>query len=334
LVNNILTEYVLGMDSGASKIEIAIVSINGELSKILVINRSGNPASIGIEKYCENLLYSLEKVLEEIEERKIKGIGIGLAGYLDGLWNKDIVSCIVRKIPLRSSKISIFEDIISAHVSIHVLGDGVIGILGTGSNFYGICGEKSWRVGGWGHLIDDRGSAYSVGTRALSYVVKALDGRIDMTRLVSYAFKHFKVSSVHKLVSKIYSSNDPKRLIASFAPYVFRAAREEDPWALKVLGEEIDEIVLAIETIYRKLGCTNVPLGLTGSLYKENKDFLKDKIEGDLEKIFMRKLEIQDPRIKQSCASALIHMKSSDLYTNSILKNLLNTCRDEETREI
>jgi len=327
-VNNILAKYILGIDSGASKIEIAIVSIDGELSNTLIINRSGNPASIGIEKYCKNLLYSLEKILKEIKGEDIVGIGIGLAGYLEGLWNKDIVSCINRKIPLRSEEISIFEDIISAHVSIHMLGDGVIGILGTGSNFYGICGEKSWRVGGWGHLIDDRGSAYSIGVRALSYVVKALDGRIDMTKLVSYAFKHFNASSVHELVSKIYSSDDPKRLIASFAPDVFRAAREKDPWALKVLDEEIGEIVLAIETIYRKLECLNIPLGLTGSAYKENKDLLKGKIEEGLEKIFKKKLEIQDPKIKQSCASALIHMKNRKLYTNSTLEKLLDTCRD------
>ncbi len=323
-----MNRYVLGIDSGASKIEIAVITEKGDLVETVYVERSGNPASIGIERYCENILYALNKALDKVSEKELIGLGIGLAGYLEGLWNNDIIRCINRRVGIGGENISIFEDIVSAHVSIHLLGDGVIGILGTGSNFYGVCRGRVWRVGGWGHLIDDRGGAYSFGSRALSYVVKSLDGRIGYTKLVDYAYEYFKVSNVHDLVSKIYSSEDPKKLIASFAPYVFRAAKENDEYALKILDEEISEIILAIETVYRRLGCLEAPLGIIGSLYRENRDILKREIENRLEKIFSRKYLIHEPRIRASCASALAHMKRiPGLDINEVVKRLLETCR-------
>ncbi len=325
-MNDFLSKYFLGIDSGASKIEISVVSEEGELVRTVVIERSGNPASVGIEKYCENLLHALDKILSYVSPREVVGVGIGLAGYLEGLWNNDIINCLSRKLLINRDNVSIFEDIVSAHASIHLLKDGVIGILGTGSNFYGVCGEKIWRVGGWGHLIDDRGGAYSFGSRALSYVVKSLDGRIGYTRLIDYAFKLYNVSNIHELVSKIYSSDDPKKLIASFAPYVFKAAREKDPYALKILDEEISEITLAIETIYRRLNCLDMPLGIIGSVYRENRDLLKNRIEAELERIFSRKFEILEPRIKPSCASSLAHMKKIVPEINTVVSNLLRTC--------
>ncbi|MEZ0289792.1 MAG: BadF/BadG/BcrA/BcrD ATPase family protein [Sulfolobales archaeon] len=320
------SRYVLGVDSGASKIEIAVIDSREGLVEIYRENKPGNPAAIGIERFIENLRTSLEKTLERFSREDIVGIGIGLAGYLEGLWNNIIIRELI-KILGENIRIKIFEDIYAAHVSAHLLRDGVIGILGTGSNFLGICREKSWRVGGWGHLIDDRGGAYSIGVQALSRVVRSLDGRIGDTILVKYAMQHFNSSNVHELVAKIYSSNDPKSLIASFTPLVFKAFREGDQVAREIILAEAREVALAVETIIRRLSCADIPVALTGSVYRENRDLLKELIERELRNRLDREIEIRDQVIRESCASALVVLRDLTSSVEEAIENLRKTCR-------
>ncbi|MEM1610241.1 MAG: BadF/BadG/BcrA/BcrD ATPase family protein [Sulfolobales archaeon] len=316
------------MDSGASKIEFAILDYALGEMEFVELRKSGNPAAIGIERFCDNLSEIFRQILLRIDPRDIIGIGIGLAGYLEGYWDRDIIRCLskVSGIDL-SNRIFIFEDIISAHASAHLLRDGVVGILGTGSNFLGICRERIWRVGGWGHLLDDRGGAYRIASEALSRVVKSLDGRIRDTLLTSYAFKHYNANNIHDLVSRIYSSSDPKSLIASFAPYVFKAYREGDEIAREVIELETNEVALAIATIYRRLECMDIPLALVGSVYRENRDILKSIIERRLREIYGLDKSINDSLIKDSCASILIAGSKKGLPIDHLRGILIRRCR-------
>lgn len=61
---------------------------------------------------------------------------------------------------------------------------GVILIAGTGSICYGVneSGAK-FRAGGYGHIIDDAGSAYAIGRDILKAVVRSSDGRQGQTVL-------------------------------------------------------------------------------------------------------------------------------------------------------
>ncbi|MCC6030972.1 MAG: hypothetical protein LM586_04940 [Desulfurococcales archaeon] len=321
-----MARYFLGIDSGATKIEVSLINDEIGLIETTSLNKSGNPAVVSLDRFCENISEAIRIIISKSDISKIHGIGIGLAGYLEGRWNNDIKKCLYERLNIDPETVIIFEDIYAAHVSTHLLGDGVIGILGTGSNFYGRCKGSFWRVGGWGHYIDDRGGAYSFGARGLSIVVRSLDGRIGYTKLVEYALDFYKADDVHKLVSKIYSSEDPKSMIASFAPYVFKAFREKDLYATKIVEEEVSEIILAISTVYRRLGCLDIPLGIIGSLYRENKNVLKKMIEEGLERELGVKIEIQDPKIRQSCASALIMLKEKGFLDKELFDKIVRRC--------
>lgn len=316
---------ILGVDSGATKIEVAVVNSEGVLLGLLRENIPGNPASIGFNKFISNLTGILRRTLERFPKTRVTGVGIGLAGYLEGLWNEGIKREVWRVLE-HSAEVEIAEDIYTAHVAAHLFNDGIVGILGTGSNFYGICRGRSWRVGGWGHLINDRGGAYSIGARALSMVVKSLDGRIDHTVLVDYAFQHYGVSSVHELVSKIYSSEDPKNLIASFTPYVFKAYLGGDNVAVEIVNTEVKEVALAIVTILRKLQCYEIPISLTGSVFRENKDILKKLLEEELSRELGKSINIGEQVIRESCASALLVLRKSGKPLTSIVENIIRTC--------
>lgn len=65
---------------------------------------------------------------------------------------------------------------------------GTVLIAGTGSICYARTADgHERRSGGWGHLIDDEGSAYALGRDILRAVVRAADGRAPATALTALA---------------------------------------------------------------------------------------------------------------------------------------------------
>ncbi|MEX1447827.1 BadF/BadG/BcrA/BcrD ATPase family protein [Enterococcus sp. C76] len=53
--------------------------------------------------------------------------------------------------------------------------DGVLIISGTGSVGYGLQHATFYRVGGWGHILGDEGSAYSIGLACYKQLANELD---------------------------------------------------------------------------------------------------------------------------------------------------------------
>ena len=58
--------------------------------------------------------------------------------------------------------------------------DGVVVIAGTGSIAYGLNGSKSSRIGGWGYLLGDEGSAFWIALCALRQGMQGYDGRAPL----------------------------------------------------------------------------------------------------------------------------------------------------------
>ena len=59
-------------------------------------------------------------------------------------------------------------------------------------------GRKVVRVGGWGHIVDDRGSAYDIGKDALYAAMKEYDGRGPKTRLLKLIMQRLEVDEFEK----------------------------------------------------------------------------------------------------------------------------------------
>lgn len=71
--------------------------------------------------------------------------------------------------------------------------------LGTGSNCLLIYSDGSQsRCGGWGHIIGDHGSAYSISIRAIRYIIEHEENyapiEYDVSNVREIVFDHFRVS--------------------------------------------------------------------------------------------------------------------------------------------
>lgn len=323
-----MVKVIIGVDGGATKTEAAVVSLNGEL---LSLGQAGpsNPAALPISDVCSNLVSSMLNALSGITNAEVHVVSISMAGYLGGAWDREIRDCVFKGLSgyIRGeAKIYLTEDIEAAHASAFLTGDGVVGILGTGSNFYGKYMGRRARVGGWGHLIDDEGGAYHIGALGLSTVVKSYDGRLGETSLVKCALEHYSAKTIEELVTKVYSAKDIKGTIASFSRCVFEAARNGDREALSILRRETEEIVLALSTVMRRLGSFNLPVALIGGTYMANRDFWRPMIENELSKLIGRNVTIGEQLIRQSCAAAVIPLNVGESFNGDYLTNLIKSC--------
>jgi N-acetylglucosamine kinase len=340
------TKLFIGIDSGATKTEVAAIDI---YRRKLLLGYGGpsNPASIGIDHACRNIISSIYRALKNYTyssaTAEIDLVAISLAGYLNGYWNKDLERCIRLNIDLEIGKIVIFEDIKAAHTSSFLLGNGIVGVLGTGSNFYGRINDLEASVGGWGHLIDDVGGAYSIGMQGLRYVFRYIDGREHRkTSLIECSLKHYSVDSFSTLIRKIYSVDDPKGYIASFSKCVFKCASEGDDVALNIIDSESREIAHAIATVRKRLVAQaniyrppNLQVSLTGSTYQANKHVFKPFIENALRNLGLE-TDIKDPIIRQSCSSivtAIGRLKSTidSSVAEEVLNLIIESCRTIST---
>jgi N-acetylglucosamine kinase-like BadF-type ATPase len=116
--------------------------------------------------------------------------------------------------------------------------DGVNVIAGTGSITYGEHNGRRLRVGGWGELFDDEGSAYWIAIRGLSAFAKMSDGRLPTGPLRELMAAHLHLAADLDLIDMILNRWQGDRAkVASLAPVVAAAAAVGDSTCVAILRE-------------------------------------------------------------------------------------------------
>lgn len=112
-------------------------------------------------------------------------------------------------------------------------GEGVLAVGGTGSIAYARRGGQLYRCGGWGHLLDDRGSGYDVVIRAFRLMAEACDEGAAPSMLTRALLAALGAQTVREAVPLIYQAR--KDRIAALLPAVEREASSGDGEAERLL---------------------------------------------------------------------------------------------------
>ena len=141
---------------------------------------------------------------------------------------------------------------------------GAVLILGTGSIVIGKNEfNEIFKIGGYGKLIGDEGSGYSIGRKGLQAAAKCFDNRSSNTILTEYLFKKFGIVNRETMIKKVYSN---KIDIASIAQLVFKSAENGDHICKKILDSEIKEVLLHIKVLQRFIKLGKIQLAFTGGI--------------------------------------------------------------------
>src|SRR5262249_17152423 len=148
---------------------------------------------------------------------------------------------------------------------------GVVVISGTGSISYGrnAKGEAA-RSGGWGYVLGDEGSGYSIGRAAVRAVLREADRRGPKTKLSELLLKHFGIAEAQGLIREVYNTNLRPAAIGSLAKIVQEAFAQGDTVAIGILRGAADELEGSALSVARRLELAGqrFPFVLAGGIFR------------------------------------------------------------------
>ena len=264
-------KYVIGIDGGGSGSTLRIFSENG----VEVGAAVGGPTNISAQPMDE-VKSILERLINEglanakANINDVAAICIGAAGA-GRERQADILKDIIADIGIEG-KIVVKDDTHIALVAGAGKEEGIIVIAGTGSIAYGRTVEgRSFRSGGWGHIIGDEGSAYYIGVRAINEALKSYDGRSGPTMLLPMILEAIGANAVDKLVEYVYRGEFSKSKIAILAKVVDEAFKKGDKAAKSILEQSAYELFLLADAVIKALDAADSVLVTSGSVLLKNK---------------------------------------------------------------
>ncbi|WFO75137.1 hypothetical protein J4526_08695 [Desulfurococcaceae archaeon MEX13E-LK6-19] len=315
--------FIAGIDAGATKTKVVITDSNGHiLAKTM--GGPGNPTALGWDNALSNIVETLRNALQQAKLDYVDKIIASVAYTGWGKYRGRYVETFIREKIAR--QVIVLEDYKASLYTCFPEGEGIIYIMGTGSSCYGYYRGKEALVGGWGHLLGDEGSGYYVGREGITAALKYFDGRGEPTLLLRYLREWGKQDSVYEIVSMIYTSNSPKTLIASFAPYVVKAYNEGDDVAARILRNAVKEALLTIKTCIEKLHYDRREIGFTGGFYSGAKNILAKLIDSESEKILGFKITIKEPIAPIECALVLHELRKQNTSFNE--NEFISKCKN------
>jgi len=165
----------------------------------------------------------------------VHAVGVGMAGVRDERDQAKIRAILETVWP--GLPFAVGHDLDSALAAAGEAGGAearVIALSGTGSCCYGRSAKGVVaKVGGWGHLIGDKGSGYEIGLRALKACVYHLDRDGIWTELGRRVLRKLLLNEPNDLIA--WAQGADKRAIAALAIEVFEAAALRDKIAKDIL---------------------------------------------------------------------------------------------------
>ena len=270
------------MDGGATKTAAMLSDLSGN---VLAEDTGGpsNPQVVGFEKVGEVIVGLVVELSGRAgcKANDVVSLVAGLAGAgREG--DKDQVKAAIAS-EARKRKV------VMGHVGIETDGrialegafkgkPGIIIIAGTGS--FALAKDHkgaTHRAGGWGRILGDEGSGYTIGRDGLNAVTKHLDGRGKPTILTELIDRRFGLSNHEKIIGAIYRSNFD---VATVAPLVIEAAEAKDAECQRILNkatfELFEHVRILVNRIEESKGArAKIPVAFIGSLISNENVYRK-----------------------------------------------------------
>ncbi|SDN39592.1 BadF-type ATPase [Paenibacillus sp. yr247] len=264
-----MKRYVAGLDGGGTKTAVTVADENGLVVHTFTsgaINYNGQD-EVSIRHSFQEIFDTVARVCGGLDH--CAQVVIGAAG----LSNPTVIARLESNV--RESgyqgELFIIGDQETALCGAHDSEYGIILIAGTGSicygkNEYGL----SHRTGGYGHLIDDEGSGYSIGRDLLSALVQANDGRLPETIITDMVYEQLQLSSVQQIIGFVYDKRTNKKDIAALAPILSDACERGDKVALTIAKKSALSLFEIVVPVVEKLSLQKGSLAMAGSVLLKN----------------------------------------------------------------
>jgi N-acetylglucosamine kinase len=247
-----MSDLFLGVDAGATRTRVAVCNDRGELVGTGV-GGSGHYLYVGIEGVARSLQ-------EALAHARFQGHHFKAACFASAsLWVEASYSPHYNRIKLvigaalSTDRLLIENDARAALWGAFSGQPGIACIAGTGAVILARTQDgKVIRVGGWGHILGDEGSAYRISLDAVQAALRAYDGIGELTTLLDQASRFFRWQDPQEVVDFFYGHPLDKREVARFAPVVIAEAKNGDSVATSIVRSNISFLVRCVRTMSEK----------------------------------------------------------------------------------
>ena len=260
---------VFGLDAGATQTRLCARSLDGD-PDLTVLGNAANVFRLGELQTAEILSCLINETLEKLPEVDLLAIHAGVAGASAPTTQNALADHMRSLIDGGDSlRISISHDGVIAIEGALGGAGGLLFIAGTGSGVMARTETNHTQidhVGGWGYLIGDEGSGYSIGRRGIAAVGHAFDGG-PATTLTDLVRDHLNIHDRHSLLKSITS---PDWKFPHVAPLVLKASGDADSVACAIVHNETALLARQAEWLLKKHPYLNPRFTITGGLSSHN----------------------------------------------------------------
>ena len=266
--------YLVGFDGGGTKTECVVCDSTGRVVGMGIAGPS-NYHNVGLDGALSALKASFRRATAG--SGLTRGLELeaclGLAG-LDSPEDLRMVKEGVASTGLFSDPV-VVNDWRTALAGAFPDGPGIIVIAGTGCVAAGRDADgRVLRVGGWGSVIDDRGSAYDIGRDALYAAMRDYDSRGPSTTLLARLMRRLRAKEPQGLIERVYLGAMSVTEIAALCEVVAEAASAGDGVSRKILREKGALLGELAVTVGRELGLDAPRIALFGGVFKAGRPLL------------------------------------------------------------
>lgn len=256
--------FFLAVDGGGTKTTVWVANEKGEK----IGEGKAGPMSLAATSPADataNFMTAVEQATTSLEEDISFHVLIGLAGVdtKEEIEHAKTFFSDAFKKKCTCSEFKVVNDTVIALASGTHSANAICLISGTGSNCFGRnANGKMINAGGLDYLLADQGSGFDIGQQTLRAAVKSYDHRSKKSLLEKLVCDHFKIDSIAQLKNKVYHPQLNKTQIAELARICFSAREQFDATANEIIAEAIEEMILMVTAVMKRLVLVNTPTDL------------------------------------------------------------------------
>ena len=269
----------VGVDAGGTS-TVAAVSLDGRHER----KTEGSAANASSKGVAQAGTIVADVVFAALNGLQPDAIYVGAAGAGRPGVAEALEHILTQRFP--AAAICVRDD---AHIALRAgvpQGDGSVLVAGTGSIAYAEVGAGRFRSGGYGYLVGDDGSGYSLGAAAIKHVLRAYDGRVPRDGLVDDIEAAFHANDPMQILERVYGEPDAVTRIASLAPLVLRSANSGGRQAARMVQQAALDLAELLKALIRRAAPpADAPIVFAGGLLRENSMLtylLESRLQNDL----------------------------------------------------
>lgn len=256
--------YLIGVDCGGTHI---VGQVWTATDHQLIKEVTGGPGNIVLDQTTamQNLTLVLDQLVKLANIDTFDMILLGIAGVETSGLTDSISETIQKRYNIKTEVIS---DAKLALLNGLAGEDGALVIAGTGSVVYGRQAGNFLRVGGWGYILGDEGSAYAIGCAALKQVITSADDHRNSS-LAAPLLAALSATDISTAVKSFYAQD--RKTNAKLALMIASLADSGDSTAISIIKHQATLLANQVLTLYQQFTDPKpAKIAISGSVLQHN----------------------------------------------------------------